>query len=121
MPAAKLDLYVEQGATFRRTLTWTRSVSGGDPVPYDLTGATARMQIRPDLVSTPFASLTTENGGISLGGTAGTIELYLSDTQTDTMTTQHGIYDLEVKFPDGDVRRVLEGSVNVSLNVTRDA
>ena len=40
MTAAKYDIQIEQGATFRRVLRWEQS----DGTPVDLTGATAKMQ-----------------------------------------------------------------------------
>lgn len=43
MAAEKLKLLIEQGATFRKTLTWK---AGTPPVPVNLTGCTARMQMR---------------------------------------------------------------------------
>ena len=43
MPAGELDLYIEQGATYRKTLTWK---TGSPATPVDLTGYTARLQVR---------------------------------------------------------------------------
>ena len=55
---AQLDLIIYQGATFRKTFGWKSS-------SLDLTGYTARMQIREKIKnSTVVADLTTENGGI---------------------------------------------------------
>lgn len=67
---AKLKLTIYQGATFRKRLTWT--APGGTPV--DLTGCTARMQVRAEVGSpTVLLSLTTVNGGITLGGALGAV------------------------------------------------
>lgn len=118
MAAEKLKLLIEQGATFRKSLTWK---TGTPAAPVDLTGCTARMQIRADLESTtPLITLTTENSGITLGDEAGTIELYISDTDTADMTWTQGVYDLEVILANGDVRRLLYGTVVVTPEVTRD-
>lgn len=118
MSAGKLKLLIEQGATFRKLLTWK---AGTPAVPVDLTGCTARMQIRGVIDdAAPLVSLTTENGGITLGDDAGTIELYISDTDTADMAWTTGVYDLEVILANGDVRRLLFGPVAVTQEVTRD-
>lgn len=88
--------------------------------PIDLTGCTARMQVRPEVESsTVLLELTTANGGITLGGVAGTIELFVSDDDSAAFTWQSGSWDLEIEFPGGDVRRLAQGTVNVSPEVTR--
>ena len=113
---AKLKLTIYQGATFRKRLTW-RAPS---KAPIDLTGCTARMQIRAKIeATTPLLTLTTENGGISLGGTAGTIELLIDADDTAALTWTSGVYDLEIVFPGGQVTRLTYGSVTVSPEVTR--
>ena len=118
MAAGKLKLLIEQGATFRKTLTWK---AGTPAVPVDLTGCTARMQFRAEIAATtPLITLTTENGGITLGGALGTIELVITATATAAITWTTAVYDLEVVFASGDVWRLVYGPVTVSLEVTRD-
>lgn len=118
MAAAKLKLSIEQGATFRKVLTWK---AGTPAVAVDLTGCTARMQIRSAIESsTPLITLTTENGGIVLGGVAGTIELIIAPTATAAITWTAGVYDLEIVFSPTEVRRLVYGAVTVSKEVTRD-
>ena len=113
---AKLKFTIYQGATFRKRLTWT--APSGTPV--DLTGCTARMQVRPEVESpTVLLELTTANGGITLGGVAGTIELFVSDDASTLFTWTAGVWDLEIEFPGGDVRRLAQGSISVSPEVTR--
>lgn len=117
MAAAKLKLTIEQGATFRKTLTWK---TGTPAVAVDLTGCTARMHIRAEIASaTTLVALTTENGGIILGGTAGTIVLLITAVATAAFAWETGVYDLEVVLTNGDVRRLLYGPVAVSPEVTR--
>lgn len=113
----KYDITIYQGSTFRLPLTWKT----GDPAtPVDLTGCTARMQIRAD-VKAPKAliTLTTENGGITLGGAAGTVEIIVTPTQSKDVELSGGVYDLEIVFAPDIVRRLLEGSVEVLPEVTR--
>lgn len=117
MAAFKANLAIDQGATFRKRFTWK---SGTPAVPVNLTGYTARMQIRAELESAAIlAELTTENGGIALGGVTGTIDLYLSHTDTTAYAWDSGVYDIELIAPNGDVLRRIKGSVSVSKEVTR--
>ncbi len=114
---AKLKLAIYQGATFRKRLTWK---AGTPAVAVDLTGCTARMQVRAEVESeTVLLSLTTENDGITLGGSAGTIDLYVADEDTAAIDWDSGVFDLEIEHPSGEVTRLAEGSVSVSPEVTR--
>jgi hypothetical protein len=115
MIAAKYRLDIEHGATFKQNFVWMDATR----VPINLTGCTARMQIRQKFTSDEFyVELTTENGKIVLGGTTGTVDLIMSPTDTESILT-NGVYDLEVIFTNGDVVRLLYGAVNISKNVTR--
>ena len=117
MAAAKLKLLIEQGATFRKVLTWK---AGTPAVPVDLTGCTARMHIREEIASGVILhSLTTEDGGITLGGTNGTIELFISPVDSALFVFSSAVYDLEIVFSPTDVSRLLYGTVTVSPEVTR--
>jgi hypothetical protein len=90
--------------------------------PVDLTGYTARMQVRASAAATAvLLDLTTENGGITLGGTDGTITCTSSATQTAALTFGTGVYDLELVDGSGVVTRLAEGSVCVSREVTRES
>lgn len=114
---AKIDLEIYQGSTFRKTFIWKT----GDPTaPVDLTGYTARMQIRERITDdSPVIELTTENSRIILTPAEGKIELHLTDADTSTITIKKGVYDLELVSPGGDVRRLVEGTVKVFPEVTR--
>jgi len=114
MAAGEYDFTLEQGATFSKVLTWKDE--NGDPI--NLTGYTARMQLRrypgdSELV----AELTTENGGIALGGAAGTITLTIAATETEEIDTAEGKYDLEL-ISGATVTRLLQGAWTLSKEVT---
>lgn len=109
------DLCIPQGATFSRVIRWK-----ADGANVNLTGYTARAQIRPTAASaTTTLSLTTENGRITLGGAAGTITLTISATDTAAIAAGRYVYDLELVSAGGIVTRLLQGVVTVSANVTR--
>ena len=114
MTAARYDIELEQGATFRHTLDY----SDVDDRPIDLTGATARMMFKGGYTSAAVITLTTENGGIVLGGTAGTIRLLIADTVTQALDIDFGVYDLRLVYPDTTKDRLIEGKFSVSRGVT---
>ena len=116
MAAATYDLYVEQGATYQLDITWKQP----NDTPVNLTGYTARMQFRKNKNATEVLfSGTTSNGIITLGGTAGTIAIRIPATTTDDFTFGCALYDLELESAGGIVYRLVEGSVEVSKEVTR--
>ena len=123
MIAGIYNITCEQGTDFSRSCILkypdANDPSGSTYLLYDLTGYTARMQIRRTLESaTPEIELTTENGGIILGGSAGTFEIVMSDTQTAALDSD-GIYDLEIISGGGTVSRVIQGTFTLDLEVTR--
>jgi hypothetical protein len=110
MGAARYLIRIEQGATWKPVLTVRDT---------DLTGYSARMQIRATLdADTVLVELTTGDG-ITIDGPAGQITLLLDDTQTAALDWCVGVYDLELTDPDGNVTRLLKGPVEVDPEVTR--
>lgn len=115
--AATYDFTIEQGSAFRRVLTY-RDENGA---LVDLTGYSARMQIRATTEGSLLVELTTANGRIALGGAGGTITLAI-DAVTTAALTRGGVYDLEL-LPGGDEEqafRLVQGAVSLSREVTRD-
>lgn len=109
------NLTIYQGATLGRVFAW-KDESG---VAVNLAGYTARMKARANIDSTEaFIDLTTENGGIVLGGGAGTVTLSMSAAATAALATLSGVYDLEL-IAGSTVIRLLQGSLTVSREVTR--
>lgn len=112
-----LDLVGYQGASFDYSLTWQ---TGGTPV--DLSGYSARMQVRETVDSTAVVLSLTAGTGITLGGTAGTIFLEASAATMaaiDAQASNQFVYDLELVSGAGYVTRLLEGTFTVSPEVTR--
>ena len=111
-----IDFCMPQGATFRRVLRW-REKNGPNR---NLTGFTARMQLRATADSaTVLEELTTENGGITLGGSEGTISLLLTAAETIALTAGRVVYDLELIASNGEVTQLTRGIISVTRNVTR--
>jgi predicted MFS family arabinose efflux permease len=115
MAAGTLDFTIEQGATFNLLLTWKINNT-----LVNLTGYTARLQARVDVEDTELVlSLTTANGGITLGGAAGTISLDQTATQTTLLPAGTYVYDLELIAANSTVTRLVQGELLISPEVTR--
>lgn len=122
--AAIFDFAVDQGSTKRFGFTWSHNTgTADDPVwtPYDLTGCSAKMQIRLAHGKPILVEITdsTSDGSLTLGGTAGTVGVWLSDENTDLLNVKTTHYDIEITFPSGDTQRVLQGKITSSLAITQ--
>ena len=109
------DISTEQGSSLSRVVTYNDA--SGNPV--NLTGYTARMQVRPR-ASSGFAylSLTSSSGGLTLGGTTGTITILVDGSVTSAIPAGRYVYDLEV-VSGQYVDKVMGGDFVLSAEVTR--
>lgn len=110
---ADLNISLYQGATFSLVLTW---LTGNPPAAVNLTGYTAVMKIKTG--GTTLVTLTTENGGIALGGTAGTITLTVSATATAALSPANGFYDLLLTSAGGIVYPLVAGLATIRAGVS---
>lgn len=108
-----LDLDCYQGASFDYTLTWK---TNGTAV--NLTGYSARMQVRQTADATATVLSISNGSGITLGGTAGTVLLEASATTTAALTAGQYVYDLEL-VSGAYVTRLVEGNFVIYSEVTR--
>lgn len=109
------NFLLPQGATFSEVITWQDE----NGAAIDLTGFAARMKAkRRQSPTTTVINLTTENGGITLGGSAGTITLGMGATDSAALIAGSYDYDLEIVSSGGLVTRLLQGVVNVTPEVT---
>ncbi len=129
MAAGRYLFTIEQGATTDLLLEYKDS--NGSPV--DLSGYTARMQIRPSVDSTTTylsitsvtasdgtgLNLTPQSGSVTLPRTSGSIGLFISAVSSSALTFSEGVYDIELQSSTGIVTRLLEGMVKLSKEVTR--
>lgn len=144
MPASRYDIQAEQGATFK--LHFHYKFSGGTGI--DIGNFTGRMQVRRSYKDPEVLLFLTESGvtgggvtgeflpgttfgiagvgGISFntsiaGLTGFTGGLFLrvdADTMSNMPYGKH-FYDLEIKNTLGEVMRLVEGSFDVSREITR--
>jgi hypothetical protein len=114
MTPGLVNFVCPQGSTFRRTLTYSL-----DNVPIDLSGYSSRLQVRQAYYSEdPIISLVS-GSGITVGGSAGTIDILISASVTSNFPTGTHVYDLEIVSPSNLVDRLIEGTFNVTPEVTR--
>lgn len=87
--------------------------------PVDLTGYTARMQVRGKLEDTDIIKeLTTENGGIAIDNVLKTITITISAADTAAMTFSQAVYSLEL-VNGSVVTPFINGSLSLVKEVTR--
>jgi hypothetical protein len=123
LPIAEADICIFQGATFSQTLFWE---VGTPPIPVNLTGYTAKLQVRSTHNSKAvILELSTSNGRITLGTagdfTTGAINLFISATDTAQLSVCDNtkpVYDLEMTSG-SVVSRILQGNVIIAPEVTK--
>ena len=115
--AGLYNIVADQGSTLSRIIYYK------DPAnkPIKFAGYKARMQVRPTYDSSNvILELTTENGGIELGDTDGSIALNVEDTVMETIPEGIYLYDLELVAPSAHlfVYKILKGNFAVRSEVT---
>lgn len=127
MLAGNYNMTCQQGSTFTRTIEIEQPDLAADPtgntfIPFDLSGYTARMQVRRTIDSSSFLlELTTSNGGLTINpvnGDTNKIAVFVPANVTASVSTS-GVYDIEIISADNTVSRVLQGVFNLSPEVTR--
>lgn len=117
MAAGQYNFTIEQGTTFTQPFVWKETASG--PV-INLTGYTARMQIRPTLADTNILlDLTTANGKLAIDGPNGKVTIQLTATETAALDFVTAVYDLELVSGSGAVTRLLKGTISLDKEITR--
>jgi hypothetical protein len=125
MSAGKYDLYIEQGATFTRNCTYTDSTN----TPINLTGMSVEGHIRRSYSDPTIAQvITCTILDQSVPANVGKFLLFISHTDTASLavtpahdyqnTPSYYTYDVELLYG-GMVKRLLQGTVIVSPEVTR--
>lgn len=118
-----INLEIKQGATYRASFYYKNE----DGTPVNLTGFSAKMQIRPkvdseDVYKTLSTNPVSGEGEITISVVDGGIHIHLTDEETLMFSWSYGVYDLFViadNQPAGDAYRVVGGRVSVVKSVTR--
>jgi hypothetical protein len=106
--ALKANLVVDQGTTFASLI----ELLDQNDEAVNVTGYTARGQIRKHFSSTNAVSFTT-------GLSNGSLVISLTANQTANIISGRYVYDVELVDSTGTVIRILEGIVTVTPEVTR--
>ena len=109
----KYNITAYQGATYDLNLTWT---IGGSAV--NLTNYSAAMQVRTAANATATIFSLTNGTGITLGGTAGTIDITIDSESMGAASPGQYVYDLELDSG-ATVTRLIQGTFQVQAEVTR--
>ncbi len=119
--AGRYDITIEQGATFHLPLT----IKNSDDSAFDLSGYTPRGNIRRTHQSATIVASFTFT--LTFPYTLGKMDVILTDEvtasipcgETTTSSTSKYVYDIEIEHTSGTVKRLLEGYLYVSPEVTR--
>jgi hypothetical protein len=110
--SAKYNMVCEQAATFNVQFT----IQTGNTL-WNLTNYTATMTIRPFVGSNTTTLVLTNGDGITLGGTAGTVDITIDASVTADLDPSRYVYDF--MLDSGTVvTRLLEGKFVVTAGVT---
>ena len=115
MALSTYDISADQGSDLDTIITYTNDSA----VPVNLTGCSARMQVRKfSGSSVPWLNLTSSSG-ITLGGAAGTIRIVVSAAALSAVPADTYAYDIELVDTAQVVLKILSGEFVVNAEVTR--
>jgi hypothetical protein len=115
MSNSTYDISAQQGSDYSVTLTYKDS----NGAAVNLTGYTARMQVRR-VASSPYVYLSlTSSSGMTLGGAAGTVAISIPAVALASIPAGAYVYDVELVSAGGAVVKPIVGSFTVSAEVTR--
>jgi hypothetical protein len=115
MTAGIYNFTIDQGSV------WDLEITYKDPndVPINLTGFTAKMQLRKEYNSTVAdLTLTTGGGGIVITGATGIVDISASAAQTAALDPTYYVYDLEL-ISGTNISRLIQGQITVAEQVTQ--
>jgi len=87
--------------------------------PKDLTGYTARMQIRESIDDATEILELLSPTDINISIADARITITIADEVTETFTFDSAVYDLELESSAGEVTRLIEGKIALDKEVTR--
>ena len=113
--AGQKNFDVDQNATFSFVVEYKDD--NGNAI--DLTGASAKMQIRDVKGGTKLAvTLTSPSGGIVINGPLGKLTVTLTPTQTNKLFYPKSVYDIMVVDSNANKIKLLEGFMTLNRSVT---
>ena len=114
--AAQKNWEVDQNATFSFQVQYTED---DEVTAIDLTGASAKMQVRDTQGGSKLAfTLTSPSGGITIDGPTGTLTIKITPTQTNKLFYPKSAYDIMLVDANSNKIKLLEGFMTLSRSVT---
>jgi hypothetical protein len=114
--AVNKNFEVDQNTTFTFQVQYTLE---DEVTPINLSGATAKMQVRDTKGGSKLAfTLTSPSGGITINGSTGTLTIKMTPTQTNKLFYPKSSYDIMVVDSNGNKIKLLEGFMTLSRSVT---
>ena len=97
-----------------------RTPTGARGAYVDLTGCTAKAQIRStEDTPTVLVEFTASIPNQTVAENKGRVNLALTPAQTAALTFTKAVWDVQITFPDGVIRTYLKGAVTLTKEVTR--
>lgn len=113
--AGQKNFEVDQNATFSFVVEYKDE----DGNAIDLSGASAKMQVRDTKGGTKLAvTLTSPSGGITIDGPNGKLTVKMTPTQTSKIFYPKSSYDLMVIDSNANKIKLLEGFMTLNRSVT---
>src|SRR6476620_11969548 len=106
--AGLYNMAIKQGTTFEKGFRWTRNVE-----PIILEGCSIVLSFKSNNGSQAVYSTTTGEVTIT-DPLQGRFKIKLSATITNGFNWTTTPYNINIQFPNGDIRRFLEGNLNLS-------
>lgn len=119
-------LQIVQGTPFRFRVTVQQRNEAGALEPMPLTNSLIRLQARPHVKSEEkLIDLSSEGGGITLDEETGVFLIEMTSEQTAALNWKQlngagrPVYQCEIVPQEGDVIRILDGTLSLSPRVIR--
>ena len=113
--AGQKNWEVDQNTTF----TFTVEYKDNSGSPINITGCTAKMQVRDTKGGSKLAfSLTSPSGGIVIAPLLGKLTIKMTPTQTNKLFYPKSSYDIMVTDSNANKIKLLEGFITLSRSVT---
>jgi len=113
--AGQKNFEVDQNTTFSFIVEY----KDNNGLPIDLTGATAKMQVRDTKGGSKLAfTLTSPAGGITITPLLGKLSIKMTPTQTSKLFYPKSSYDIMITDSNTNKIKLLEGFITLSRSVT---
>ena len=109
--AVTSNIYIDAGSDYTNIIT----IDSAGGAPFNLTGYTVKSQIRKSYSSSTAYNFT----ATIFNATSGQVQLTMTATQTELIPPGRWLYDVEITSSSGARKRVVEGLVIVTPQITQ--